>query len=80
MASSSLLSIESIIVYLNNIAITLLHRNQYYDSIQTFKNVIGLVKQRNKDQQNEITCITTYTIEQPAKTSSKSNDVTERQP
>lgn len=41
---ASLLSIETKIVYLNNIATKLLHRNQYHDSIQTFKVVIRFIK------------------------------------
>lgn len=50
------------IIFLNNIAITLLNRNQYYDSIQTFKDVIRLVKlsHKHKEQQgqgNSNTCM-----------------------
>lgn len=51
--ASSPLSIESTIVYLNNNAISLIQRNQYNDSIQTFKDVIQFVKmQWNHEKQD----------------------------
>lgn len=41
---------ESTVIFLNNIAISLLHHNQNHDSMQTFKDAIRLLKQCHQQQ------------------------------